>query len=431
MRNDSLPDPDVGRMLSQLASLVECNTCFPPGDNYPAMVNLLRHLCEPLHACFDIIEVPEELWSAPGAAGVRLNLLATPSSDELGIPEVLIYFHVDTATVGDGWTRDPFLLSREGNLLFGRGTADMKGTIVAVLDALLRLRQAGSSLQYKPVLAFCTDEEGGRYPGIRYLAENHKLPETLLNLNGSAANRIWAGCFGSMTLELHCTGRSAHSGTPESGINAVEAALPALLALTTLKSIVEQRQSAMPASPTTQTPLTARLNITAVAAGDTGSALPGECRIIINRRYCPEECESDVRNEIEDVISRALCPTPLLSWSLSDIGHLPPVSDPDGRATDRWTAARAAATGTSVESFQRYGSTTSSDFGWVQRAGIQHLLLGGLSRPDRNVHGPDEHTSIDDLIALSRSVEYFLSAGFTASVPVTQAAQHDAGSTSL
>lgn len=429
MRNDSLPEPDVERMLSQLASLVACNTCFPPGDNYPAMVSLLTALCEPLDASVDTMTVPEELWAAPGASGARPNLLVTPSSTHPELPEVLIYFHVDTATIGHGWTHEPLALHREGNILYGRGTADMKGTIVAVLDALMRLRQAGVPLHYKPVLAFCTDEEGGCYPGIRYLAENRTLPETLLNLNGSAANRIWAGCFGSMTLELLCTGRTAHSGTPEAGINAVEETLPALLALATLKETVERRQSSMPASPSAQTPLTARLNITAISAGDTGSALPGECRVIINRRYSPEEHETDVRNEIENVIKRALHSTPLLDWSLTDIGHLPPVTDPDGSATERWTAARAAATGDPVESFERYGSTTSSDFGWVQRAGIQHLLLGGLSRPGRNVHGPDEHTTIDDLIALSRSVEYFLSAGFAAQVPATQAAQHDAGST--
>lgn len=428
MRNGSVHEPDVARMLSQLGALVACNTCFPPGDNYPAMVDLLKQLCESINVSCETVVVPEALWEASGAAGARPNLLVTPAIDQPDLPEVLIYFHMDTATPGHGWTRPPFALSREGDNLYGRGTADMKGTIVAVLDALCRIRQAGKVLHYKPILAFCTDEEGGRYPGIRYLAETRTLPTTLLNLNGSAENRIWAGCFGSMTLELHCVGRTAHSGTPEFGVNAIEQALPALVALSTLKNSVERRQSYMPPSPAADIPLFARLNITAVSAGDTGSALPGECRVIINRRYCPEEDDADVRAEIEQVIKRALHTSRLLDWSLTEVGHLPPVRDPDGPATDRWTAARAKANSDSIASFKRYGSTTSSDFGWVQRAGVQHMLLGGLSRPGRNVHGPDEHTTIADLVALSCAIENFLSADFTASVSTTQAAQHDVGS---
>ena len=65
-----------------------------------------------------------------------------------------------------------------------------------------------------------------------------------------------------------------------------------------------------------------------------------------------------------------------------------------------------------IDAFKHFGSSTSSDFGWVQRAGIQHMMLGGLSRPDRNVHGPDEYTTRADLLGLSRSVYCMLSAEF-------------------
>jgi succinyl-diaminopimelate desuccinylase len=288
----------------------------------------------------------------------------------------------------------------------------MKGAIVAVLDALRRLRQSGTPLKYRPVLAFCTDEEGGKYPGIRFLAETRQLPPLLLNLNGSAENRIWAGCFGSLTYELTFTGKTAHSGTPEVGINALEESLPAVLALMKLKETVEKRESDMPARPWASGPLRARLTLTSIKSGDMGSAIPGECRIIINRRYLPEEKESRVHEELMSVLTSSLAASQLLDWSMTETGHLPPVKNPDGPGTDRWTAARAAAADIPTSDFTRYGSSTSSDFGWVQRAGIQHMLLGGLSRPERNVHGPDEYTTKEDLVLLSKSVENFLSASF-------------------
>ncbi|WP_430878236.1 M20 family metallopeptidase [Granulosicoccus sp. 3-233] len=376
-------------------------------------MEIVTSFCQELDASHEIVTVPEELYRSDEVSGPRINLLSRPAmalTDDL--PEVLIYFHMDTAPEGHGWTRPAFGLTVEQNRVYGRGTADMKGAVVAVLDALRRLRQAGTVLKYRPVLAFCTDEEGGKYPGIRYLAETRELPPILLNLNGSADNRIWAGCFGSLTYELVFTGKTAHSGTPEMGVNAVEESLPAVLALMKLKEKVEQRESDMPARPWASEPLRARLTLTSIKAGDMGSAIPGECRIIINRRYLPEEEESQVHDELMSVLTAALAASRLSGWSMTQTGHLPPVKNPDGPGTERWTAARAAAAGIPMSDFTRYGSSTSSDFGWVQRAGIQHMLLGGLSRPERNVHGPDEHTTTDDLIYLSKSIENFLSASF-------------------
>ena len=382
------------------------------------MAEIVTSFCQELDASHEIVSVPEDLYRSDEVHGPRINLLSTPAMAQAdGLPEVLIYFHVDTAPEGHGWTRPAFKLTVEKDRVYGRGTADMKGAIVAVLDALRRLRDAGTALKYRPVLAFCTDEEGGKYPGIRYLAETRELPPILLNLNGSAENRIWAGCFGSLTYELVFTGKTAHSGTPELGVNALEEALPAVLALMKLKEKVEQRESDMPARPWAPDPLRARLTLTSIKSGDMGSAVPGECRIIINRRYLPEEDEQQVHEEISSVLTDALSASRLLGWSMTETGHLPPVKNPDGPGTDRWTAARAAAADIPVSDFTRYGSSTSSDFGWVQRAGIQHMLLGGLSRPERNVHGPDEHTTTDDLVLLSKSIENFLSASFT--VPET------------
>jgi len=412
MTSESNSELQNERMEKMLAGLISCDTCFPPGSNYQAFSELLEQLFAPLGGGAERIEVPEDLWRAPGVSGKRVNLILRPDMGSSDAPEALIYFHTDTAPVGDGWTRPALDLTVEGDQLFGRGAADMKGTIVAVFEALMRLRERGASLAFRPVLAFCTDEEGGLYPGIRYLAETMKLPDTLLNLNGSAEPRIWAGCLGSLDLEIHLKGRTAHSGTPEKGINAVAAAADALVALKAFGQQLTTRQTKMPAPPWAQGPLCAQLSVTAIHGGDKGSAIPGACRITINRRYLPEENAAEAKAEIKALLSDALHETPLLEWKMTEVGHLPPVSDPDGPATDRWTQARAVAFDLPVSDFTRYGSGTSSDFGWVQKAGIQHMLLGGLSRPDRNVHAADEFTTFDDLNDLADAIENFFDAQF-------------------
>ena len=51
--------------------------------------------------------------------------------------------------------------------------------------------------------------------------------------------------------------------------------------------------------------------------------------------------------------------------------------------------------------------------GWVQQTGVKEILLGGLSRPDRNIHAANEHTTIEDLMGLARSILFYLAKDFT------------------
>ncbi len=398
-------------MLSDLVSL---DSCFPPGATYVQMATLLEQMTAHFGGSSERVDVPEKLWAMPGAYGDRTNLIVRPELAPAGTAEVTIYFHVDTAPVGDGWTRPSLQMTCEGNRVYARGAADMKGAIAAALAGLDALCKQGHQFAYQPVLAFCTDEEGGVFPGIRYLAEQDLVSDTIINLNGSATPRIWAGSFGSLDFSLRFEGKAAHSGRPELGVNAIEQALPVLNALTTLKTQIQKRTSAMPAAPGADGPLRALLNITAVHGGDKGSALPGACDVIINRRYAPEEDVTQVRNEIFACVEAAVKQSELLGWDITEVGHLPPVENSQGVLAPRWTQAMSTGYEVPLEQFVEFGSRTSSDFGWIQRAGSRHreIMLGGLSRPDRNVHAADEFTTKEDLIGLARSIALFFSANF-------------------
>ena len=150
----------------------------------------------------------------------------------------------------------------------------------------------------------------------------------------------------------------------------------------------------------------------AVNGGTCGGQVPALLEITINRRYAPEEAFEDARAEIESVVREAIAKAPGLSVEIDLIGHLIPTGDPTGPHWPRWQRAMGQGFGYAQNEFRKWGAASCSDFGYVQRTGMQEVLLGGLGRPSRNIHSPGEHTTTSDVIALARSVLAYLAADF-------------------
>lgn len=399
---------------ADLRRMIAIDTSFPPGLGYDDFAALMEGFVAPLGFASERVAVPEALWRITNgpAAGARTNLIARRAT---GRPACGIYFHVDTVPAAAGWETDPLRMERDGNRLIGLGAADMKGCIAAVLLALRAARACDVKLAYDPMLLFCTDEEGGLYPGIRYLAEQGYLPEQILNFNGSAEARVWAGCFGLFNLLVHIHGQTVHAGEGNrqgAGVNAIDGMLPLLNALAELKVQVATRLSALPPPPG-KPPLAAQLNIAAIRGGTAGGQVPALVELTLNRRYAPEERFEDALAEVEDVIRRSAASVPGLSVETMLVGHLMPTADPAGPHWPRWQAAMGEGFGYAPEEFRKWGAASCSDFGWVQRAtGRQEILLGGLGRPDRNIHSPGEYTTVPDIVSLAKTVLSYLAADF-------------------
>jgi succinyl-diaminopimelate desuccinylase len=400
--------------VTDLRRMIAVDTSFPPGLGYDDFADLMAGFVAPLGFASERIAVPEALWrTAHGpAAGTRTNLIARRAT---GRPACGIYFHVDTVPAAAGWESDPLRMERDGDRLIGLGAADMKGCIAAVLLALRAARACGVELAYDPMLLFCTDEEGGLYPGIRYLAEQDHVPQHILNFNGSAEARVWAGCFGLFNLLVRIHGQAVHAGEGNrrgSGLNAIEGALPLLNALMALKAKVTTRTSDLPPPPG-KPPLTAQLNLATIEGGTAGGQVPALLELTINRRYAPEERFEEALAEIEEVIRRCAAAVPGLTVETVLVGHLMPTADPTGPHWPRWQAAMGEGFGYAPDEFRRWGAASCSDFGWVQRAtGQSEVLLGGLGRPDRNIHSPGEYTTVPDIVALAQAVLAYLAADF-------------------
>ena len=402
-------DAGADRVLEHLATLVGVDTSMPPGENYPRLVDYLEDRLSPLGFTHERVVVPERLWRSDQLAleGPRVNLV---SRRQRGLEPLSIYGHMDVVPAqANGWSRSPFELAVENGFAYGRGTSDMKGSLASLLLALEAAHATGMVLRYDPVLLFCTDEEGGTYPGIRYLAEQGYVEGHLLCMDGHAAPRIWAGCCGLADFRIVVRGNAAHSGSAAQGGNAIEAAVPILNALMDLKREVGSRRSAMaeaPGAPTTHVaPL---LNITVASGGTKATTIPDRFELLVDRRYLPEESLEAARDEVERAAAATDVSPSAVQVEL--IAHLPPVTDPSGRHWPRWQAALSEGFGFDRQAFQVYGASSSSDMGWVQALGTKEILLGGVGRSENRIHGPDERVAIQDLLGFARSLLWYLAA---------------------
>jgi acetylornithine deacetylase len=137
---------DSSRVERRLAELVAFDTRNPDGDERPLAEMLARELT-------DLGASTVEMFSVAG----HFSTFARFGSGE---PTLLLNAHIDTVPANIGYSADPLGLVRRGSRLHGLGSADTKGAIAAILEALAQRRAAG---QAPPTLAvlFSGDEELG------------------------------------------------------------------------------------------------------------------------------------------------------------------------------------------------------------------------------------------------------------------------------
>lgn len=129
-----------------------------------------------------------------------------------------------------GWSRDPFKLTIEGDILYGRGTTDCLGHVALLTDLLATLAEKKPALKQSVVVVFIANEENGVFHGIG--AEQLAKEGYMDNLkNGpvfwvdAADSQPCIGSAGSSQWEVKATGKVFHSGFPHKAVNAIEFAM--------------------------------------------------------------------------------------------------------------------------------------------------------------------------------------------------------------
>lgn len=216
------------------------------------------------------------------ADGTKANLYATLGPSVPG--GVVLSGHSDVVPVdGQAWSSDPFVLTRRGDRLFGRGTCDMKGFIALALAAapdIIAARRA------RPVhLAISYDEEVGCLGApdmIRELVRH--LPPPMAVIVGEPTNmEVVSGHKGISSWIVTVTGHEAHSSLTHLGVSANMVAVRLMQALADLADELERAGD--PASGFV--PPHATLTIGQIHGGTAVNILARECTFVFDLRTPP------------------------------------------------------------------------------------------------------------------------------------------------
>ncbi len=201
----------------------------------PEMVDLLERLVRAESPSGDVeaqrgpYRILAEALSAAGYTARRIrgfetgdHLYARPADRRPAAPRQLLVGHMDTVWPVGTLERMP--VRRRGGLLFGPGTADMKGGLVVLVFALKALRELSLHPAVTPVVLVNADEEIGSVDSTRFvrlLAEGAERA-FVLECGEGAEGRLKIARKGLGRFVLTVRGRSSHAGAaPEEGVSAI------------------------------------------------------------------------------------------------------------------------------------------------------------------------------------------------------------------
>jgi len=268
-------------MAAMLAELVAIPTENPPGKNYRACADLLENRLKQVGLDCERIAAPNQKNDG-GEAPV--SLLAG-----YGRGERVLYFHGHYDVV-PAQSPEQFQPVRKQHFLFGRGSCDMKGGIVAMLYAILALRECGAGLDGRIALVLVPNEETGGQGGSEWLATQGRLGRDGIGmlLAEPTSGVVWSANRGAISLRVRVLGKSAHVGLQHQGENAFERMHEVVKRLQELKQEVERRSTKFNIGADQ-----ARQSILMLGGQSGGgtnfNVVPEECWFTIDRRINPEE----------------------------------------------------------------------------------------------------------------------------------------------
>jgi acetylornithine deacetylase len=319
---------------------------------------------------------------------------------------ILLNAHVDTVAGGDAaaWSRDPFSGEVEGDLLYGRGSCDMKGGLVTHLVALDALAGLGIELRGDVSVAATVGEENGGLGALSTILRGYRADAALIT--EPTGLRLVPAQGGSLVFRLTVPGRSAHAAVRNEGVSALEKFIPIFEGLARLE---EERNA------TLHHPLYERLankvpiSVGVVRAGNWASTVPeslvAEGRVGLIPGEEIEAFRETVAERIVDVAERDPWlreNPPKLEWSGGQFA--PAEVPPDAPICEAVRRAHESATG-EEPAFE--GVPYGADMRLFIRFGGMPCVMYGAG--DVSVaHAPDEHVSITELMTATRTVACLL-----------------------
>lgn len=224
---------------------------------------------------------------------------------ELGDSGPLLAFagHTDVVPPGplDEWKYDPFTPTEEGEFLYGRGSADMKSSLAAMIVATERFL-ANSSPSFRLGFLITSDEEGQAINGTRkvietFNEEGKKIDFCIVGEPSSSeklGDTLKVGRRGSLSCKLIVKGIKGHVAYPQLALNPIHSALPALAELS--RTQWDNGNERFP--PTS-------FQISNIHAGvGANNVIPDSMVIDFNLRYSTELIAEEIKSRVEAILSK-------------------------------------------------------------------------------------------------------------------------------
>ncbi len=274
-------------------------------------------------------------------------------------PTLMLNSHHDTVKPAVGYTRDPFTPTIESGRVYGLGSNDAGGSLVALTETFLRLED--TELPVNLLLALSAEEEVSGINGMRLLV--NELEHIDMAIVGEPTQLKCAiGERGLVVLDCIATGKSGHAAHHE-GINALYKAIDDINKLRTLT---------FPVTSTLMGPV--NINVTGIQAGTQHNVIPDRCTFMVDIRTTDAYTNEQTVELIQQAISSEAIPrsTHIRAWATPDNHPL-------------LNAVRAAG----IETFL---SPTTSDRALMSWPGIK-IGPGDSARS----HSADEYIYLDEI----------------------------------
>ncbi len=311
-------------------------------------------------------------------------------------PLLVFAGHTDVVPPGplDEWHSDPFMPQVREGLLYGRGAADMKGSLAAMVTACEAFVAEHPEHTGSIGFLITSDEEGPAVNGtakvIEWLQQRGQTIDWCLvgepSSNRRVGDVIKNGRRGSLNGKLTVRGKQGHVAYPHLAANPVHLAAPALAEL----AAIEWDQGNAHFPPTS-------FQISNLHAG-TGAenVIPGELQVMFNLRYSTALTEQQIRTRIEAILDRhGLDYT--VQWRLSG----QPFLTAAGELVD---AARAAIREVAHIDAELSTSGGTSDGRFIAPTGAQVLELGPINATIHQVNECVAVTALDELAEMYRRI---------------------------
>jgi succinyl-diaminopimelate desuccinylase len=317
-------------------------------------------------------------------------------------PALCFAGHTDVVPTGPetNWQLPPFDAEIKDGYLYGRGAADMKGSLAAMVVAVERFVALNPNHSGQIAFLITSDEEGvatdGTVKVVNWLKQRNSLPEWCLvgepSSTAKCGDVIKNGRRGSLGCTLTVKGLQGHVAYPHLADNPVHRAAPALAELA-----AEEWDQGNDFFPATSFQIS---NIN----GGTGATnvIPGELEVIFNFRFSTELTEQKLIQRTEQILDKHGLEYNA-NWNLSGL----PFLTAEGDLVSATVASIAEVTGLEAE-LSTAGGTSDGRF--IAPHGVQVIELGPVNA---TIHKVDENISVADLNTLTDIYQTLLTKLFT------------------